>query len=76
MLDPYEEIRGRLESVREDDSWLHVELSSGTLAFRADSKAAEICKTTLNDAENPLVSILKTPDLRSPIRINIDDPEA
>lgn len=72
-LDPYEEIRGRLQSIRDDGTYVYIELSSGTLQFVAESREANICRHELRGEEGSLVSVLRTPMEASPIRVRIEN---
>lgn len=74
-LEPWEEICGQLESVREDKLHVIVELSTGTLAYRKGSKAGQLCKDMLACEESAAVAILRVPDRSPPIQILVNHPE-
>lgn len=72
-LGPYEEIRGRLESILQDDRFLYVDLSSGTLRFESGTAAAEICTDVLEGREGLLVSILRTTSPDVPVIVDVEE---
>lgn len=72
-LGPYEELRGRLESLVQNDRSLYIYLSSGTLRFESESMAADICTDVLEGREGASVSILRTASPEAPVIVEVDE---
>lgn len=72
-LGAFEEIRGQLETIQQDDSAIYIGLSSGTLRFPVGTPEAKLCKRELHGQEGADVAILRVPVGERPLRIKIED---
>lgn len=58
ILEPFEEIRGRLTTVDVDQQYTYIELTSGTLRFNGQSDEARMCLNALEGCIGNRISIL------------------
>ena len=66
VLQPFQELCGRLEEIQRTDHEVILILSSGTLCFPSDSEEARICINAFEGKEGNEVRILRTPDSVKP----------
>lgn len=75
-LAPWEEIRGRVETVSESDSHLEVQLRTGSktrrLRFPSQSVEARLVRHRLSENTGCVVSVLRTGLEENPLRITVD----
>lgn len=67
VLQPFQELCGRLERIHRSDLEVIVDLSSGTLRFPTGSEEAKICTNELAGKEGEQVKILRTPSAGEPL---------
>lgn len=70
-LDPWEEISGILQSIRVVDGWVLIDLSSGKLRLRRDTREATMLLAKLTGQEGAEVSIIRTDSEVDSIRIDL-----
>lgn len=68
-LEPFEEIVGRLEQLKQTESAVVIELDVGTLQFPAASREATICQDRLVGREDERIAILRTQSPETPLLI-------
>lgn len=69
VLEPYQELCGRLEEIETAEESIRIHLSTGTLEFDRESRAAQACISALQDSKGERVGILYVPFSVEPIRM-------
>lgn len=71
VLDVWEELRGTLVGVREQEGYVVVELSVGAVRVPADSVAAEYLQSELEGMEGVVVGVVRTDGREQPYRVSV-----
>jgi hypothetical protein len=72
-LDPWEELRGKLQGIEVDERFCKVELTSGVVLLDAGSRASERIRGEIEGREGAIVSIIRTDATRDQHRIIVEE---
>jgi hypothetical protein len=72
-LTPWQELRGRLESLTIEETHVIVHLSAGTIFVPANSPEGGILQDELEGATGQVVSILRTNESERPMVVTVEE---